>query len=138
MKNVSRRQYLHSFFADALAAVDEFRGEPHFRLDEIGSLPDAVLHAMVPVVFQGMALDTEDGWLLLRKNPDAPYERHMRLTAPQRYAVARFTGHHAIADICTETASAFRLSSEAASDLVTSLFVTLAQKGICHPLDRLE
>jgi hypothetical protein len=134
MKNVSRRQYLYSLFADAMAAVDELRGEPHFRLDEIGSLPDSVLRAMVPVADQGMILSVEDGWLLLRKSPDAPRERRIPLTEPQGYALDRFDGRHSIADICAETESAFGLSPAASSSLVKSLFVTLAQKGICHPL----
>ena len=138
MKNVSRRQYLHSIFADALAAVDELRGEPHFRLDEIDSLPDAVLCAMVPVVYQGMILNVEDGWLLLSKSQAAPCERCMPLTAPQGYAVEHFDGSHTIADICAEMEQAFDLSPETASRIVTSLFVTLAEKGICHPLARPE
>lgn len=144
MKNVSRRQYFHSLFADAVAAVDELRGKPHFRLDEIGQLPDSVLRDMTPVVFQGMTLDigdtpnSEDGWLLLQKSPDAPRERHMRLTAPQKYAVERFDGKHSVAAICAETESAFDLSPDAALELVKALFVTLAANGVCHPLDRPE
>jgi hypothetical protein len=138
MKNVSRRQYLHSLFADALAAIDALRGEPHFRLDEIGSLPDSVLRAMVPVAFQGTTLSVEDGWLLLRRSPDELLERQMPLSAPQIYAVDRFDGRHSIADICAETASAFDLSPDAAGDLVKSLFVALAGNGLCHPLDRPE
>ena len=138
MKNVSRRQYLRSLFADAVAAVDELRGEPHFRLDEIGSLPDSVLRVMVPVAFQGTALCVEDGWLLLRKAPDASPERCMPLTAPQRYAAERFDGRHSIADICAATESAFGIPPDTAGEIVTSLFVTLAQDGICHPLDKPE
>ena len=138
MKNLSRRQYLRSLFTGALTAVDELRGEPHFHLDEIGSLPDSVLRAMVPVVFQGMALNVKEGWLLLRKSPDDPPKRHMPLTAPQIYALERFDGRHSIADICAETASAFGLPPDTAGELVTSLFVTLAGNGICHPLGRPE
>ncbi|MDR1489921.1 MAG: hypothetical protein LBS65_05465 [Desulfovibrio sp.] len=138
MKNVNRRQYLHSLFSEALAVVDELRGKPHFRLDEIGSLPDAVLRKMVPVVYQGITLGMEDGWLLLQKSPDAPYERHMPLTARQKYIISRFDGRHSIADICAVTESEFDLSSDAAAGLVKSLFVALAQNGICHPLDSPE
>jgi hypothetical protein len=138
MKKVNRRQYLRSLFANTLAAVDELRGEPQFRLDEIASLPDAVLHGMTPVVFQGMTVRTADGWLLLQKSPDAPFERLTPLTGPQAYAVNRFDGSHSVAVICAEMEPAFGLSSEAASDLVKSLFVTLAENGICHPRDRPE
>ena len=136
--NVTRRQYFRSLFADAMAAVDELRGKPHFSLDEIGSLPDSVLLAMVPVVFHGTILSVEDGWLLLRQRPDEPPKRHMPLTAPQRYAVDRFDGSHSLADIRAATASAFDLPPDTAGDLVTSLFVALARNGICHPLDRPE
>jgi hypothetical protein len=138
MKNVNRRQYLHSLLANALAAVDELRGEPHFRLDEIGSLPDSVLRAMTPVTFQGAALNVEDGWLLLRKSPAEPLKRHMPLSAPQIYALGRFDGQHSIADICAETAAAFELPPGTAGNLVKSLFVTLAGNGVCHPLGRPE
>ena len=138
MKTISRRQYFRSLLGNALNAVDELRDKPHFRLDEISSLPDSVLRAMTPVPSQGTALSVEDGWLLLRKSPDEPLKRHMPLTEPQSYAVARFDGRHSIADVRAETESAFGLSPEAASDIVTSLFVTLAENGICHPLDRLE
>ncbi|MDR2801241.1 MAG: PqqD family protein [Desulfovibrio sp.] len=138
MKNVSRRQYLHSLFADALAVVDELRGEPHFRLDEIGSLPDAVLRKMVPVVYQEITLVLEDDWLLLRKGSDAPCERHMPLSAQQKYIIDRFDGRHSIADIRGAVEAEFDLSSDTAAGLVKSLFVTLAQNGICHPMDRPE
>ena len=138
MRKLSRRQYLRSLFADAAAAVDELRGQPHYRLDEIGSLPDPVLRAMAPVAFHGTVLSVEDGWLLLRKSPDALPKRHMPLTAPQIYAVERFDGRHSIADISAATASAFALPSGVAGDLVKSLFVTLARNGVCHPLARLE
>lgn len=138
MKNVSRRQYLRSLFTGAAAVVDELRGEPHFRLDEIGSLPDSVLRAMAPVAFQGTDLILEDGWLLLRKDPDASPERCMPLTAPQIYAVERFDGRHSIADICAATESAFGIPPDIAEELVKSLFVTLARNGICHPLGKPE
>jgi hypothetical protein len=138
MKNVNRRQYLHSLFADALAAVDELRGEPHFRLDEIASLPDSVLRAMVPVPFPGAALSVEEGWLLLRKNPAESLKRHLPLSAPQIYALGRFDGQHSIAEICAETEAAFELSPSMAGELVKTLFVTLAESGVCQPLDRPE
>jgi hypothetical protein len=129
---------LHSLFADAMGIVDALRGKPHFRLDEIGSLPDAVLRGMVPVVRQEITLGIEDGWLLLQKSPDAPFQRHMPLTAQQITVLNCFDGRHSVADIGGVLESAFALSPAAAAGIAGSLFVTLAQQGICHPRERPE
>jgi hypothetical protein len=138
MKNVSRRHYLHSLFADAMDLVDELRGKPQFRLDELASLPDAALRAMAPVVSREITLGIEDDWLLLQESPDAPFKRHMPLTAQQIYILNCFDGQHSIADICGVMESEFALSPAAAADVVRTLFVTLAQKGLCHPVARPE
>jgi hypothetical protein len=138
MKKLSRRQYFRSLLVNAMNAADELRDKPHFFLDELGSLPAAALRAMVPVVFQGTALSVEDGWLVLRQSPDMPPARHMPLSEPQIYAVSRVDGRHSIAEICAETESVFSLSPEAASELVTALFVDLARNGLCHPQGRPE
>ena len=138
MNKVSRRRYLRSLLAEAIGMVDELRGEPHFFLDDIASLPDAVLRGMAPVVRQGMTLGIADGWLLLRKSPDAPFERLMPLSTQQIHIINCFDGQHSIADICGVMESMFDLSPDVAASLAGSLFVTLAEKGICHPKDRPE
>jgi hypothetical protein len=145
MKGINRRQYFRSLLAGSLGLVDELRdelrGEPHFRLDEIASLPDAVLRKMVPVVYQEISLGIEEDWLLLRNGsdaPDAPFKRLMPLSTQQIYILNCFDGQHSIADICGILESVFDLSPEAAADGVKALFVSLAEKGICHPLGRPE
>lgn len=138
MTAISRRQYLRSLFSNAMEAVDELRGEAHFRLDQIDSLPDSTVRAMTPVPFQGSTLCVEDGWLVVEKDSGTARERVMPLSAPQQYAVERFDGRHSIANICAATESAFGITPDSAGELVRSLFLTLARKGICHPLDRPE
>ncbi len=138
MKNVSRRQYFHSLLAGALGIVDELRGRPHFRLDEIGSLPDAVLRGMTPVVCREITLSIEEGWLLLRNGLDGHFTRHMPLSARQIYILNCFDGRHSIADICGIMEAVFELSADAAAGEVRSLFATLAQQGICHPMESPE
>jgi hypothetical protein len=80
----------------------------------------------------------EDGWLLLRTSPEAAPQTHMALTAPQCYAVERFDGRHSVADISAATAAAFSLPPDEAGKIVAALFVSLAQNGLCHPLERPE
>ncbi|MDR2549548.1 MAG: PqqD family peptide modification chaperone [Desulfobulbus sp.] len=138
MSEGGRRVYLHSLLAGAVAAVDELRGKPHFRLDQLETLPEAVLHDMVPVVHRGKRIRIEDGWLLVREQAEADFTRCLRLDAQQEYVVNRFDGQHALSGICELLAAKFGLPRQTAAATVRQLFVTLAQQGICHPAGRPE
>ena len=84
---------------------------------------------------QGRTLSIQDDWLLLQTKPDAPFTRLMPLTAPQISALNCFDGQHTIADICSILESEYGFLPEAASDLIRTLFVALAEEGLCHPLE---
>ncbi|WP_310600607.1 PqqD family protein [Desulfobulbus sp.] len=138
MNGDGRRVYLHSLLAGAVAAVDELRGKPHFRLDQLETLPETVLHGMVPVVHRDQRIRIEDGWLLTQERGEADFGRCLRLDARQEYAVNRFDGQHALGGICELLAAEFGISRQTAAATVRQLFVALAQQGICHPAGRPE
>ena len=135
MKTVSRRQYFHSLLSGAVNIVDELRGTPHFQLDHIGSLPEDALRRITPVVRQDITLSIQDDWLLLQNGPGEPFTRHMPLTAHQIAVLNCFDGRHSMAGVCGVMESAFGLPPDEASELVRSLFMTLAGQGLCHPME---
>ena len=138
MKDSDRRYYLHSLLAGAVAMVDELRGKPHFKLDELDTLPDVVLGNMVPVVHQGKNIRIEDGWLLAQEEAEAAFNRCLRLDAQEEYIVSHFDGQHSVIGICKLMETEYGLSHESALAAVRRLFVTLAQQGIYHPAGRPE
>jgi hypothetical protein len=120
---------------EAIGLVEEAGGRPQFLLNGVGSLPEATLLAMRPVVHREASIAVEGGWLLASGRPGAPFVRLRPLTAPQAFVLGCFDGRRTVADICSLAQAELGLSPEAALGLVKPLFAALARDGLCHPLE---
>jgi hypothetical protein len=129
-----RRRFFRSFLAEAAGFVDEIRGNPQFRLEDLALLPAEVLAAMRPVMLPGFRL--EEGRLV---GPAAEGGVTVcPLDETERWIVARFDGRRTIAEIGDGAALKFEVDPAAAQQNVRAVFLTLARSVICVPSGKPE
>ena len=96
----SKRSFLKSFLAETISIIEEFRGIPQHRIDELGKVPDHIFKNMVPVINVNKSSRLEDGWLLLKDDTDGEFVRSYRFKNHEEYIFSRFDGDHSISGIC--------------------------------------
>jgi hypothetical protein len=132
---LDRRTLLRLMVSEAASFVSEVRGHRQLKLDEIESLPAAVVDMMRPLLRNetSMAIGREEIRILLRGRDIAalPFD-------PVAEAVLRaFDGRYPIARIAGDVASRFSRDPRATLDYARRLFAFLAGRGACAPAEAL-
>ena len=134
MVDPSKRSFFKSFLIEFLSMAEEFNGIPQYRVDELEKVPDHILKDMVPVVNVNKPSRIEDNWILLKDVTNGTFKRYYKLKNYEGYMFRCFDGNHSISGICNLLEVEFSLDSEEAYAQTKSLFIRLAQAGLCHPV----
>jgi hypothetical protein len=128
----NRRNFFRSLIAEAISLVDEIKGTPQLRLNELKTIPDDILGGMVPVFNKAIPSRIEGGQLLVQ-GKSGKFRPYCQLTEREEYILTCFDGNHSITGICNSLMADFQLNQDAAYARVKNLFLQLAETGICHP-----
>lgn len=128
----NRRNFFCSIIAETFSIVEEIRGTPQLRLDELKTLPDDILGGMVPVYNKAIPSRIENGRLLIQ-GKNGEFRSYCRLAEREEYILTCIDGNHSITGIGNCLIADFQLDQDAAYAEVKNLFLRLAEAGICHP-----
>lgn len=129
----SKRSFLKSFLIETLSIAEELRGIPQYRIDELVNVPDEIFKNMVPVFHGNKPSRVEDGWILLKDDSSEELRRYYKFKNHEENIFRCFDGNHSISGICNFLQAEFGLNSEETYEQTRSLFIYLAQAGLCHP-----
>jgi hypothetical protein len=128
----NRRNFFRSFIAETISFIDEIKGTPQLRLDDLKTLPDDILKGMVPVFNKAFPSRIEDGQLLVQ-GKDGEFRPYCLLDERHAYILTCFDGNHSITGMANLLVAEFQLDPDAAYAEVKTFFLRLAEAGICHP-----
>lgn len=137
--SINRRSFLKNFLAESISTIDELRGIPQYRLDEIQNLPDHILKDIVPVSRKQDTLCIK-GNHLNNTNPKENAISILRTFTPKEMdALDLFNGQNSLQSIATELSKRnHTLNPEEAFVLVKTLFCDLARLMVYIPAGRHE
>jgi hypothetical protein len=131
---VDRRSFFKRFVAESISAVEELKGIPQYRLDEIHKLPKEAIKAIVPVPLDGGAYLIDGACLVKRGAAGGEMSIVREFTPGEMAALRLFDGEsslESIADALPRSVTA--MDDDKAFALVKRLFIELARLMVYVP-----
>lgn len=128
---VTRRQLLPAVVEEFQVALGETRGVRSFRLDDLASAPDEVLHRVVPVRGTARRIHLVDGFACVDCG-----DRAVRLFPADQVHLDAWNacdGRRDLGDVVDLVAGRWALDREDASALVRALFLRLLRARVLVP-----
>jgi hypothetical protein len=129
-----RRGFFRALAAQAMSAAEELRGKPQFRLDDIDSLPDDVIAALVPVWHRQGPVRLV-GNRLVRLGTDGAPQTLLDLGPEQMRLLSLFDGFRNVGQIANAWTAETGLSEPQARVDARRLFVLLAKLMVMVPAE---
>jgi hypothetical protein len=136
--NRIRRGFFRRLVAETISTVEEARGVPQLRLDQIGAQPDDVIGAMVPEWNLSGEIRLHDTRLVRVGRDGTPGATLLELGPLQLRLLALFDGRHDVDAIATAWAEANGLPIDEAFAQVKRLFLPLAELAVLVPAASIE
>jgi hypothetical protein len=131
---VDRRTFFRKFFAESISAIEEMRGIPQFRLDEIESLPIPVLEEIVPTSVGQDDFCIRGNRLIDNTSRESPPKTIRTFTADEMEVLDLFDGRRSLRAVARELSAENReLDPEQAFALASRLFCDLARRMVYIP-----
>jgi hypothetical protein len=131
-----RRKFFQYAMDELVAAVDESRGRPSFKLSDLGGLPDDELGRLVPAILDVSHVSGQGDYFVL-KMPGRGAELLFAKGSHEEEVWSRIDGHATIQQIADALALAWNAPGEVAFARVRRLFLHLVNKRLCLPLNPL-
>jgi hypothetical protein len=132
---MKRRDWFKMAAGEVFAWKEEISGRPQLRLSELGTIPDAILGQIVPVVVAGVQIDLVPPYIVARiPGRQAIRERQiMRVGSPEHHAFNHFNGQNSLSTVTSQVAVELSWTVEESFQRIRNFFLTLAQQGVCVP-----
>lgn len=130
---VDRRMVFRILTGEGLAVLDEWRGRPQYRSNDLAGYPSERLARIVPRITPGVVVEADDDGVHARRG-----ERGDRLclfphSPENRFIFNHINGRNPISRIALELSKEFAEDEGAAFDRVRRLFLSLAAQEVCSP-----
>jgi hypothetical protein len=130
-----RRAFFRWLARESATKLDEMRGRPQMRLNELRALPIAELAVLEPGVLPGIQILPEATRVLARL-PGRPEPVPLFTTEPMLLAIFnRFNGLMTIAEVAEAVCIEMGEPAEKAFGHTRGLFLHLAELGVCAPFN---
>ena len=127
-----RRGFWRQLLGVFVEAGERCRGVEHQSLQDIDTVPDAVVAEMIPVWMEGQNVEVRgDG--IYRVDPECEATCLHRLTAREKAMVRQYGCGRNLQVIADRVARERGVDRETAFRATRDLFVRLCQRGICRP-----
>jgi len=127
-----RRQFFRHFAVEALAFIDECRGRPQLRLDELDQLPRPALESIIPVVREDLEVIREGHMMVARsRRTDDPATPLFPIASDDGEVLDLFDGRRTLGEVAASLESPADL--EARWERCRDLFLRLARMCVCVP-----
>ena len=103
------------------------------RLSELDKVPDEIVRQMVPVFNTQCPYHIEDDRLLLKQKKTGALQEVCRFNAQEMLILQHFGEQQTLEEIGRRVADELGQDHEMAYQQVKTLFLMLAQRGVCHP-----
>lgn len=133
--NQSRRKFFGCFFAEIISAIEQVRGKPQMRLENMESLPDKVMAGITPVLKQSTSYRIVKDCLLIKNKENGSFKEVYRFNATEYYMLGFFDGYHTLKNIGVHLENRFGINPEESFEYVKSFFINMASYAVCHPAD---
>ena len=136
---VNRRNFFRNLVSESISAVEELKGIPQFRLNEIHKMPDELFRKTVPTPVQDSSYFISESKLLkiTPKEKNSSFVR--QLAREEMIAVSLFDGRRSIQSIAEEIVRGDdNVDAGTAYSIVRKLFIEFANLRIYVPLDKPE
>jgi hypothetical protein len=119
-----------------VAAVDESRGRPSFKLSGLAALSDEAVGGLIPVIPDVSAVDARDGHYVVRRSGRTV--ALFPLGSREAELWSRFDGRSTLRAIAAELAAEWNEPAGTAFRRAREVFLRLVAAGICRPVNPLE
>jgi hypothetical protein len=132
-RNDGRRLFFEQFAGEVIAWIEELGGTPHFKLADLGELPQSSLASLIPQVCADAEIIADSEKAYARNpgssSPDWMFDFDERNT----FIFNRFNGRNSIGRVAEELSAAMSLDLEESYDHVRELFLRLVRLRVCMP-----
>lgn len=131
-----RRAFVRHALDQLIAAVDEYRGRPSFRLSLLAGLSDNDLGGLVPAIQDVSAVRAVDDYFVL-EGPGGS-EPLFAMGSREDDVWCRMDGQATVRQIADALALEWNESRAVAFAMTRALFLKLAGRQLCLPLNPLK
>jgi len=133
IRNVGRRAFFRQFFVDVIVGIDELRGRPHIKIDDIVQSPDSILKKVIPVLDTYRSHRIEKRVILKQDRKSGEFHEAYSMNPHEEFFLRYFDGQHTLEKIARLGVTEFGLKNDDSYDSVKTLFCNLLKKRICQP-----
>ena len=133
----SRRNLWRALLQEAFVTQDALRGQPGFRLSELGSLPDEQLAQIRPIVNPEYEIFVEEGYVCSRYKKTKATQKLFPLKRENVVAFDLFNGQHSLAEVGARLAQEMGWDEARGFAHARDLFLSLVERLACVPANPL-
>ncbi len=131
----NRRGFFRSFLGEAASLLDEARGIPQYRLDNLWNLSDEVTARIKPAMVPNIEILIADDQVHARSRGKKEAFAIFRCEPQAGFVFNRFNGQNTIGQISIELAKAFSWDEADAFSYTREFFLRLARLRVCVPVN---
>lgn len=130
-----RRKVFRILAGEGLALLDEWRGRPQYRSNDLAECPSELLARIVPRIEPGIFVDADENGVYARKGEQGDLVYLFVQSPENRFIFNRINGRNPIARITAELSQEFAEDESTSFERVRGLFLSLAALGVCSPVN---
>lgn len=129
----TRRSFFHLLAAEVISFVQEIKGIPQMRLNELHLLSDDIIKKMVPVFTKDVSIQIRENRILKYNKKTESYCEMRHLDKHEAFIIKFFHGEYPIEKIALQLSIEFELEKDVAYQKIKILFTDLAKCMIIYP-----
>ena len=137
MTRTGRRGFFKHSLDELIAVFDESRGRPSFKLTDLAGLSDEQLGRLIPAIMDASRVRAYQGNFVI-KHPDGHTDVLFGINSLEEDVWSRIDGQSNLEEIADSIAISWNETGEAAFERTRKVFLQLADRQICIPLNPLE
>jgi len=132
-ESANRRRFFRSLAREGLSAVDELRGIPQGKLEDLPKLSGEQLAQLVPAIAEGVEILPGEEAVRARRPKDAAPVELFRMDPATILLFNSFDGTKTLGDCAAELAAATGWPPERSFAAAKGLFLHLTRLRVCVP-----